>query len=197
MTRRAFLLLLLALPLHAGSPVIHVRSHGCTATVVESDARRTVMLTCAHAFDSAESRGKPVVVADLPGRGRLTHVDAARDLALLELPGGPYPRLPVARTAPAGPCLSAGYDLAGPLGYYPATLGRCDALWQYAAESPRHCRSGGPLLDARRRVVGVVVGFQDGPEGRRGVFVSHASLTAFLADVKAGRCRVPWMPPAD
>jgi S1-C subfamily serine protease len=144
-----------------------------------------VLVTCAHVLD----RGTPLGVVFPDGRrATVTEVlasDAVSDLALLRVDGGPHTPLPLA-AAPAGPgqpLLAVTKD-----GTLPVTcLGRgVDAevgeVTVFAAAGAGPGASGGALVDAEGRVVGVIRGgFEDG--GREGVAVPVDRLAAFVRAV--------------
>lgn len=206
MIRFALPLLFFVLP--AQAQVVRVASHGASGTVIDSRVGKNLILTCAHAFDDAESRARPIVLRGQTGlrSARLVAIDYARDLALLESGDKvqliPVPPAPLRdESHPANPgYMSAGYEQGRDLEYYPATLKQTGPEWTYTVEEPRGGRSGGALMRPDDgRLYGVVVGFQvnEVTKERRGVYASLASVHRFLADHKAGKNAVPRMPYAE
>jgi len=197
----SLLLLLAALVLaapgqtRADPPAVHavvrLPSHGASATVIETQPGRTLLLGCAHAFEGS-ARARPIRL-DVPApeagppkqaRIALLAVDYRADLSLIQLEDGPLAY--VAPVAPAGhtpgaQVLSIGYDaMRWPAQQVGTTLLTSGAGTAYTRERPGHGRSGGALLDAERGwLIGVVQGYEVGGQGR-GLYVSHAAVLRFL-----------------
>jgi hypothetical protein len=193
-----------ALPLAAEPPdaVVRLPSHGASGTVIHTEGGRSLILSCAHAFEGA-ARTTPVTL-DVPclrpgpprkGRIRLLAVDYGRDLSLLELNDGPLDY--VCPVAPAGHrpgrCLSVGYDeMRLPARQATATLLGSDRGITFTREMPWHGRSGGGLIDLDAGyLIGVVQGYEVGAP-RRGLYVSHQAIVEFMGnwEKKASRDRV-------
>lgn len=159
--------------------VVILRSHGCSGTVISTRPGRTIILTCAHAFEGRDGEGvalrtKPLVIegphpapgaAGRPGMARLIGLGKANvnDLALIELPFGPLPY--VCPVAPAGTvadwCKSVGYDeMKLPAQDRWARIRTAGRQRTETDQRPWHGRSGGALIDrATGRLVGVVSGY--------------------------------------
>jgi hypothetical protein len=176
--------------------VVRLPSHGASGTVIYTERGRSLILSCAHAFEGA-ARTTPVTL-DVPclkpgpplsGRIRLLAVDYALDLSLLELNDGPLDY--VCPVAPAehrpGRCLSVGYDeMRLPAKRASASLIGSDRGITFTREIPWHGRSGGALIDRDAgRLIGVVQGYEVGGE-RRGLYVSHAAILRFLENCREG-----------
>lgn len=179
-----------AQPNYAAHAVVRVPSHGASATVIQTERGRALLLGCAHAFEGA-NRTKPITL-DVPSPDtgaprqaavRLLTVDYDLDLSLLELADGPLPYCcPV---APAGyrprRLLSVGYDaMELPARQEPATEIGSGGGITFTRERPRPGRSGGALIDMDYGLlVGVVQGYE--PAGaQRGRYVAHAAILEFL-----------------
>jgi hypothetical protein len=203
------LALLFALPLAAASQdaVVQIPSHGCSGTVIATAPNRSLVLTCAHAWEQARDRGTQIRI-EAPGvnislfrsRPRLIGLDRRRDLALIELGYGPFPRY--YRVAPRG----YGYGLRRRCYYsigfdgmrQPVTLRHVTVLGSQGAitftrEQPRHGRSGGALVVSDGQVsylIGVVQGFEVMGQGR-GMYASHEAILAFLAESRVPSAYTP------
>jgi hypothetical protein len=170
--------------------VVRLPSHGASGTVIHTEKGRSLILSCAHAFEGL-ARATPIQL-DVPcrnpgsprsGRIRLLAVDYRLDLSLLELNDGPLDY--VCPVAPAGyrpgRCLSVGYDeMRLPARQAMATLLGSDRGITFTREIPWHGRSGGGLIDRDAGcLIGVVQGYEVGGE-RRGLYVSHEAILKFL-----------------
>ncbi len=155
------------------------------------------LLTAAHVARRAER-----LQVDLPGMApldaRVVGYDATRDLAVLRVePASPLPALMLADQSPgvgqpvvvigapqgrpgvmtAGEVLATGVSLPG--------LAR-DIFVRFTAEV-RSGESGGPLLNDRGQVAGVVVAASFGPADRRGgLAVSAETIRAALPQLRQG-----------
>jgi hypothetical protein len=181
-----------ALPLAAEPPdaVVRLPSHGASGTVIHTEKGRSLILSCAHAFEGT-ARTTPVTLdvprlrpgPPRPGRIRLLAVDYALDLSLLELNDGPLdfvcPVAPVDHRP--GRCVSVGYDeMRLPARRASASLLGSDRGITFTREIPWHGRSGGALIDRDAGcLIGVVQGYEVGGE-RRGLYVSHEAIVKFL-----------------
>lgn len=171
-----------------------------------------VVLTAAHIVESCLDIE---AVAGLAGFGGVTvrSVNRAVDLALVSVPGLDRPVLPVAEATRVGTLVAAlgfpGQGLVSPrptvtLGNISAMTGRGDIeLLQYTAPTQAG-NSGGPLLDAESRIVGLVFATRNAPvdllQGRNipqnvNFAVAPASVARFLTDTGV-RPRVEAGPPA-
>ena len=181
-----------ALPLAAEPPdaVVRLPSHGASGTVIYTERGRSLILSCAHAFEGA-ARATPVTLdvpclrpgPPRPGRIKLLAVDYGLDLSLLELNDGPLDFVcPVAPSGHRpGRCLSVGYDeMRLPAKRASATLLGSNRGITFTREIPWHGRSGGALIDRDAGcLIGVVQGYEVGGE-RRGLYVSHEAILKFL-----------------
>jgi hypothetical protein len=168
-------------------------SHGASATVIATEPGRTLLLSCAHAFEGADLH-KPIVI-DVPTSHPLSpqaagvvvlRVDYAADLSLLQLRAGPVDfAAPVAPQPPGAPThlLSVGYDgMRLPAIQTSAHLLSQSGSTTYTVERPGHGRSGGALLDLDTGcLVGVVQGYEV-TGWRRGMYVSLNEIHRFLAE---------------
>jgi len=221
--RLLLVVLCLAGPAVAGEPtpqqraasyaVVRIKSHGASATVIETSQGRSLLLGCGHAY-MGEIRAKPMTVDvqspntdGTPKKAaiRLLAVDYQADLSLVELGDGPLAY--VAPVAPAGHqprlAISAGYDdMTWPATVRLATILRTGARDTMTRERPWHGRSGGGLIDAETGyLIGVVSGYT-GPKNRQevypgstGVYVSHEAVLRFLQKHASGALdRVPSVP---
>jgi hypothetical protein len=175
----------------AACAVVRIPSHGASATVIETQPGKTLLLGCAHAFQG-QDRARPIfldVPAATPGLARqavirLLDVDYEADLSLILLQDGPLPFVapvaPAGHVPPAG-ILSVGYDeMRWPAEPRAATILASTRTTTFTRERPGHGRSGGALLDAERGwLIGVVQGYEVGGP-RRGLYVSHAAILRFL-----------------
>ncbi len=198
-----FLFLVSCFPALAAPPdaVVRIASHGASGTVIHTEPNRTLILSCAHAFQGKD-RQRPIqldvphATPGSPKRARiiLLAIDYEADLSLIELRDGPLPySTPV---APAGweprHCLSVGYDeMRLPATQRSATILLTRGGVTFTREQPWHGRSGGALLDPQAGyLIGVVQGYEVGGQGR-GLYVSHAAILAFLQ-----RSQAPPRPPS-
>jgi hypothetical protein len=181
-----------AFPLPAEPPdaVVRLPSHGASGTVIYTERGRSLILSCAHAFEGA-ARTTPVTLdvpclrpgPPRPGRVKLLAVDYGLDLSLLELNDGPLDF--VCPVAPSGHrpsrCLSVGYDeMRLPVRRASASLLGSDRGITFTREIPWHGRSGGALIDCDAGcLIGVVQGYEIGGE-LRGLYVSHEAILRFL-----------------
>jgi hypothetical protein len=193
-----------AAPPDAAHAVVRIPSHGASATVIETQPGRTLLLGCAHAFQGPD-RQRPIYLdAPVPGVGgaeprrvviRLLDVDDQADLSLILLQDGPLPYVaPVAPAghSPGGNVLSIGYDeMRWPARMAATSVLSSTATITYTRERPGHGRSGGALLDADRGLlIGVVQGYEvTGP--RRGLYVSHTTILRFLQRQRPAREGLP------
>ncbi len=187
----------------AQDAVVRIGSHGGSGTVIFTTAGRSLILSCAHAFQGND-RSKAIVIdvptptpgpAQRPGV-RLLAVDYRADLSLIEMLAGPLPYVcPVAPVNHrAGRLLSVGFDeMALPAKMRPATsLGSQGAI-TFTRERPWHGRSGGGLIDLDSGyLVGVVQGYS-GPQDRRevvsgctGMYASLTAIQSFLSKNQPG-----------
>lgn len=171
--------------------VVRIPSHGCSGTVIETGPGRSIILSCAHAFEGADAR-KPIRIdgTNQPHATKpratsavLVKVDYRLDLALIEVDNGPYWCVPVCSPGRihARQVLAAGYMAMR----WPVTektveiLGRDDTRW-YTRGIPREGMSGGGLFDVAGQVlIGVVHGYEVTPGGR-GLFVHLDCIHQFL-----------------
>lgn len=171
--------------------VVMLPSHGCSGTVIHTENGRTLILTCAHAFEGADRSKRIAIKAPHPSPGakvgtaspRVINIDYRNDLCLIEMNAGPLPYVcPVGPLGtPAQGCLSAGYDEMR----LPATVKRATVLASgnnvtWTAEMPWHGRSGGALINEKGYLIGVVQGYENAGQ-RRGVYASHRAVLSFLA----------------
>jgi hypothetical protein len=173
--------------------VVRLPSHGASATVIATAPGKTLLLSCAHAFEGTDLR-KPIVV-DVPSSHPalpqaagvvVLKVDYAADLSLLQLRAGPVDFVaPVAphAVATSTQVVSVGYDgMRVPAVQAPARLLSQIGLTTYTVERPGHGRSGGALLDLDSGcLIGVVQGYEV-TGWRRGMYVSHRAIVHFLSD---------------
>ncbi len=194
----ALLLLGAAAPASPPDAVVRLSSHGASGTVIQTAPGRSLILSCAHAFEGRD-RARPLVI-DAPTAApagtsravgiRLLAVDERLDLSLIELGDGPLPYCcPVAPAGftPGGRVLSVGYDaMRYPAVQEWATLLGSTGGTTYTREQPRPGRSGGALLDLDAGcLIGVVQGYETaGP--RRGMYVSHQAILSFLGRPATG-----------
>src|SRR5437879_4505200 len=82
----------------AAAATVRIPSHGASCTIIYSDANRTIMLGCGHAYKD-DSRNKkmsfdiPTNQAHPKGKAvsKLLAVDYGADLSLVDLDKGPFP----------------------------------------------------------------------------------------------------------
>jgi Trypsin-like peptidase domain len=186
-------ILLLTTPARAGieDAVIRIPSHGCSGTVIQTEPGRSLILSCAHAFEGRD-RLRPIrldgptqtrAVRRRASRVRLLTVDYQLDLSLIEIDNGPFFCCPVAPAGhrPGSRLLSCGYDeMRWPITVRPCTYLGSTSTLTFTRERPWHGRSGGGLLDAGAGVlIGVVMGYETSGS-RRGLYVSHEAILTFL-----------------
>ena len=189
-------------PEELANAVVRLPSHGASATVIETQTGRSLLLSCGHAFRGT-GRAKAILVdAPHPSAGRpkqvgvrLLQVDYEADLSLIELGDGPLPFVaPVAPSghAPGSQLLSVGFDeMRWPATRKTARLwrgqpGETDVALNHTVERPWHGRSGGALLDLDTGyLIGVVSGYEVSGQ-RRGIYASHAAILRFLSAVGGG-----------
>ena len=170
--------------------VVAFPSHGCSATCIWKDQTRSLLLSCAHAFEGNDKYKKITMLAPHPTPGarqapgiRLLYVDNRLDLSLLEVGTSlPY----VCPVAPVGShpgrLLSCGYDeMRWPPTVRVATQIGTSAELTYTKEYPWHGRSGGALLDPDQgQLYGVVSGYTTPPMKVVGLYASHQAVLTFL-----------------
>lgn len=205
MRSAAILLLLLVVPWsHArandqGAPcrsVVRLTSHGASAVVIATGDNRSLLLSCAHAFEGA-SLTRPIVVdAPYPAAGaprrvgvRLLAVDHGADLSLIEIGAGPLPHVsPVAPAGTAHPRLlvSVGFDgMRDRPTISRATVLYSSPLLTWTKEKPWHGRSGGGLIDVQTGFCwGIVQGYEV-VGAQRGLYASHTAILSFLRTAAA------------
>lgn len=210
-TRRAWLGCLLALALRSveAAPPSPSGSEGLfrifnqlepdavvgSGTLVQRSGDVGVVLTCAHLFAEGEGELYLLAEGDKPRRAILLGRDDANDLACLAVRLRAGRVLPVAADLPSvdAPLSSCGF---GQLGAFRANEGRMlglttlvGGLSQGVIEmsgAARQGDSGGPILNARRQVVGVIIGTDgetvDGTHCQRiRAFLAEHPLTADAA----------------
>src|SRR6516165_3866838 len=171
--------------------VVRIPSHEASGTVIQTGPGKTLILSCAYAFEGRQ-RTAPIMLDvphPAPGPARrvgikLVKVDYNLDLSVIELSDGPLPY--VCPVAPADHvastrCLSVGFDeMRLPSTRRPAALLGSSGTTTYTKERPWHGRSGGALIDPNGGyLIGVVQGYEV-TGGRRGLYVSHAAILRFL-----------------
>lgn len=182
-------------PSGPAAAVVRIPSHGCSATVIHTQPGWSLLLTCAHAFESPAEKRKRIVIecpwpvqsADKSPARNLLWVDSRADVALVELGDGPLPY--VCRVAPAGfrasLSVSVGYDEMK----WPAKQRQAHALTAslLTTERPWHGRSGGALIDQRTGyLVGVVSGYsgprtkQEIVRGANGIYAGPEEIVAAI-----------------
>ncbi len=182
---------LLASSVRAGDPaIIEMRSHGVSATIINSIPGCSYILLCAHGHEG-QDRNKPMSVsipADVPSKQKvgitLIAVDYRRDLVLCKLNAGPFATIPVAAVGPkvGDTVVTAGYDGMrnnGPDSDFTSvttTVVGIEGTRTLTRARPRPGRSGGPLL-FKNQLVGTCTGYSD-----VGIYCSHASILAFLKE---------------
>lgn len=183
---------------HPALAEVRIGSHGASGTVIATMPGRSWILSCGHAFTdnqerpSSASRNKPIKLDGYPqpnapqklANARLLDVDYEHDLSLIVIDNGPFHFIPVAPPGfrPGNNVVSTGFDeLRWPPQYKPATILKTDSTTTWTREMPWHGRSGGGLIDADAKVlIGVVHGYEV-EQPKRGLYVSHKAVLAFLA----------------
>ncbi len=177
---------------------IQVGDGGLSGTIIKSQDRMTWILSAAHGWIEGGDRRQSPFSIDVPsydgkplppsyGKPRLIGLDAQADLALIELPAGPFP---VIQVAPVGQkygrqAISAGYDRLkwqdGPL-VRTATILSDDGQMLYTDKIPWMGRSGGPLIDPQSgTLIGVVHGFSVMGPSSQGIYVDTRQVQKFMA----------------
>jgi hypothetical protein len=178
--------------------VVRIKSHGASGTIIATAPGKSWILSCAHMFfgehDTLDDKyTRKRIVIDGPAQphapqvlaaSRLLAADPDHDLSLIEIANGPFNYVPVAPAGfqPGRNLSSVGYDeMKWPITTRPATILGSVGTWTYTREKPWHGRSGSGLFDLDGKcLVGVVNGYELNGQGR-GIYVSHASVLAFLA----------------
>jgi hypothetical protein len=138
-----------------------------SGTIVDKNGPAALVLTCGHLF--REGIGRVVVVApdNRTYAARVLDVDSAWDIAVLMIGAPDAPAIPIAPSPPAGRETLA-YAGFGPQGRFASGSGRlvgyvrmqgtptADTL-QFTG-SARQGDSGGPIVNARGQLVGLIVG---------------------------------------
>jgi hypothetical protein len=174
--------------------VVRIPSHGCSGTVIETSAKRTVILSCAHAFRGPDAQ-RPLTLTvpwtdgEPPRKvaATLKRVDHDADLSLVEVAEGPFPF--VCPVAPPGAKLgrnvwSVGYDeMKWPAVREQVAVGGADRDAIYTLTAPNPGRSGGGLIDLEKGLLfGVCVRRGPNPYSAwGGTYVGHARVLGFLA----------------
>ncbi len=176
---------------------VRIKSHGGSGTVIVTAPGKSLILSCAHMFlddnnqPSAEARKRPLKIdgpsqplaPQIKVQARLAAYDYDLDLSLIELDNGPFYYLPVAEPGfkPGAQIVSIGYDdMRWPVTSKSATILFSLGNTTFTREKPWHGRSGGGLIDVQaRKLIGVVQGYEVGPQGR-GLYVSHQAVLTFL-----------------
>lgn len=145
------------------------REHTFSGVVVDRTSRCAWVLTVAHGFESRSGRYMLAIDAPWPRnaapqivRMRITKIDKAMDLAVVKLETGNLPNVCYVATRPplAGArCTSVGYteDDDDP-SLEDATITEQGRL-TVTKEAPWHGRSGGALIDASGRLVGLAAAY--------------------------------------
>lgn len=161
-----------------------------SGAVVEKTDRAALVLTCGHLF--REGIGKVVVISPDQSMydARVLAVDSAWDVAVLLIAAPVAPALPLASLPPSGSETLA-YCGYGPQGRFASGAGRllgyvrmqgtpsADTL--QLAGAARQGDSGGPIVNARGQVVGVIVG----TDGRIVIGPSCRPIARLLARFRA------------
>lgn len=172
--------------------------HAGSATIIANYADRDAVLTCNHLFSEGVGR---ITVCFADGRtfgANLLKQDRRADLAVLEIASCGVPAVPPAGADPpiGRTLIACGFGhgdfrtIRGTLLGYAAGPG--PAMFELSGAA-RSGDSGGPVLDAQGRLVGVVWG----TDGRVVVATSASAVTAFLRPVlealavKASQSRPP------
>lgn len=183
--------------------VVRIPSHGASATVIHTENGRSLLLGCAHAYEGQSRSQKHALDVHRPDGQqpaknatiKLLAVDYQADLSLVELADGPLTY--VAPVAPAGhrpsrQAVSAGFDeMKTPLTVRTATILTTERGTTYTREIPWHGRSGGGLLDSQTgELIGVVQGYEV-TGAKRGMYVSHEAVLAFLRRATSPQAPTP------
>jgi hypothetical protein len=194
LNRLAALLFALASASASAAPpdaVVRIPSHGASGTVIQTGPGKTLILSCAHAFEGKQRTAPIRLDVPHPDPGpakrvgiKLVKVDYTLDLSLIELADGPLPyvcRVAPADHVPATSCLSVGYDeMRLPSTRRNVSLLGSSGMTTYTRERPWHGRSGGALIDQQAGcLIGVVQGYEVTGQ-RRGLYVSHGAILRFL-----------------
>jgi len=138
-----------------------------TGTLVEVQASRGVVLTCAHLFREGMGTLTVHFAGGQVSAARLLRIDAAADLAALEVAAPPVRPIEIADRSPqpGEPLVSCGLGSDGRLwcnrGHalgYVTVLGRQGTETLELSGSARQGDSGGPVFDGEHRLVGVIFG---------------------------------------
>jgi hypothetical protein len=192
--------------------VVRIKSHGASGTIIATSPGKSWVLSCAHMFfgdrDTLDDKyTRKSIVIDGPAQpyapqvvvvSKLLAADPDHDLSLIEIANGPFNYVPVAPAGfrPVRNLVSVGYDeMKWPITMRAATILGSAGIWTYTREKPWHGRSGGGLFDMDGKcLVGVVNGYEINGQGR-GIYVSHASVVAFLAKYQGQITNAPRGPP--
>ena len=174
---------------HLSQWVVEVRNHGSTGTGIIW-GKSGIVLTNAHCIREGED---PQIVTQLgTRRGRLLAVAGDQDLAAISVPGlaGPSLKIRDANALKTGELLFAyGY----PLGVRDAlSMGVLHAVVRHRSGEPKFVvadvrlapgNSGGPLVDAEGRLVGINNMVMNG----LGVAIPATTVAQFVDHVRAAR----------
>jgi hypothetical protein len=171
--------------------VVRIPSHGGSGTVVATGKGWSLILSCAHMFDKIETRAKAIELdVPLPSTGAPEHagikligIDYQADLSMIQFGVGPLPHVcGIANAAfkPGANVWSVGYDDMQAITVRKATILGTAGNKTYTVEIPWHGRSGGALMDASANaLIGVVHGYETINQ-KRGMYVSLATIHAFV-----------------
>lgn len=138
-----------------------------SGTVIARDKSVAIVLTCAHLFADDVDDIAIVSPVDRPRRAVLVGIDEENDLACLIMQQAEGPTLPVAPKLPrlGSRLRSCGFGQEGIFGVnrgehlcYATLKGGADLGILEIAGSARKGDSGGPILNQRAEVVGVIMG---------------------------------------
>lgn len=181
-----------------------------SGTLVHREGPVGIVLSCAHLF--SEGRGELYVLADEapPQRALLLGVDERNDLACFAVAKPRGPTIPVARDLPQpdAPLASCGFGQQGAfgvnqgrfLGYTALLTGEPQGVLEMTGRA-RQGDSGGPILNARRHLVGVIIGTDgqtvNGTHCRRiREFLAEHPITSDVARRAADLAALPLPPRA-